>query len=117
MIEDTEDGDILDESEAIEILVSWRDQRNKITKEQLARGFGPKRPDTQAMAKRVRCYNCDEVGHFSRDCKKPRRQRRPPPRDHKHKGKDGEKRGDVVTVLESDSDEGVFVASDGGTED
>eukprot|EP00959_Pyramimonas_sp_CCMP1952_P071962 1503119-Pyramimonas_sp.AAC.1 len=39
MSEETEDGDILDESEAIEILVSWRDQRNKITKEQLARGF------------------------------------------------------------------------------
>ncbi|CAK0847574.1 unnamed protein product, partial [Prorocentrum cordatum] len=32
-------------------------------------------------------------------------------------GKDGEKRGDVVTVYESDSDEDVFVAGDGRTGD
>ncbi|CAK0793314.1 unnamed protein product, partial [Prorocentrum cordatum] len=32
-------------------------------------------------------------------------------------GKDGEKRGDVVTVYEHDSDEGVFVVDDGKTED
>eukprot|EP00959_Pyramimonas_sp_CCMP1952_P213775 4473091-Pyramimonas_sp.AAC.1 len=85
--EDEDENDIPDESEAIESLVTWRDQRNNISKEQLARGFGPKKSDIKNMAKRARCYNCDEVGHFSRDCKKPKRQRRPPPRDGKGKGK------------------------------
>ena len=31
-------------------------------------GVGPERPETRC------CYNCDEVGHISRDCPKPKRE-------------------------------------------
>ena len=64
--------EIVEEEQAVEILVGWRQQRENLSKEQLKRGFGPSTPDVKSLEKRVRCYICPEVGHFSKNCRKPR---------------------------------------------
>ena len=64
--------EVVEEEQAVEILVGWRQQRENLSKEQLKRGFGPSTPDVKSLEKRVRCYNCREVGRFSKNCRKPR---------------------------------------------
>ena len=56
------------EKEAIDILVTYKETRRNISKEKLARGFGPPRPDLATLKKRVRCFKCQQLGHFSKDC-------------------------------------------------
>jgi hypothetical protein len=66
----SEDASVLEESEVIDTFATWKQARGAISKERLARGFGPPRPDVNKLRKRVRCFNCKEVGHFSKDCPK-----------------------------------------------
>ena len=69
----------LDECEVVDALSSWLVQRRKINQEILARGFSGSsseagaKPDLAALAKRVRCYNCQGIGHLSRNCTNPRK--------------------------------------------
>ena len=71
-----DDQTVMEESEAVEVLVSWRDGRRVVADAKLSRGFarpGTTRPpiqlkDLDQLTKRVRCFNCNEVGHFSRNC-------------------------------------------------
>lgn len=75
LLVDQEDDSPLEEKDAIDILATWKQQRGVISKEKLARGFGPPKPDLQRLKKRVKCFNCGGIGHFSKDCTKPRRNR------------------------------------------
>lgn len=64
---DWESGDPIDEPDAVEVLLSWKETRAKIGKEKLARGF-PTKGDVKKLEMRVRCFKCKQVGHFSKNC-------------------------------------------------
>ena len=66
---DPDSDDVLEEQDAIEVLLSWKQTRANITKEKLSRGLSSNR-DFKRLEKRVRCFKCKNVGHFSRDCPK-----------------------------------------------
>ena len=63
-------GEVLEEENAIEILVTWKSQRDALSQEQLKRGFRPAKPDIAKMTKKVRCYRCRKSGHFSKNCRR-----------------------------------------------
>ena len=46
----------IQENEAIDNLVMYKDTRRNISKEKLSRGFGPPRQDLATLEKRVRCF-------------------------------------------------------------
>ena len=56
----------IEEADAINILVTWRQSQNDRTKVKNDRGFGA--VNLPQLRKRVRCFLCKQVGHFSRDC-------------------------------------------------
>lgn len=64
-----DDQEPLEEQDAVEVLLSWKQTRANITKEKLARGF-PSRQDMRKLESRVRCFKCKQVGHFSKNCPK-----------------------------------------------
>lgn len=64
---DTDGNEPIDESDAVEVLLSWKETRAKIGKEKLARGF-PTKGDVRKLETRVRCFKCKQVGHFSKNC-------------------------------------------------
>ena len=61
-------GDPIEEQDAIDILMTWKQTRNQINKEKNSRGFGGGAADLKRMEARVRCFKCKKVGHFSRNC-------------------------------------------------
>ncbi|CAK0792131.1 unnamed protein product, partial [Prorocentrum cordatum] len=75
----------IDEADAVEILATWKQTRTAMTKEKLDRGLrpqwkarpgqgghgGPTRHDLDKLGRRVKCFRCKKIGHFSRDCKEP----------------------------------------------
>lgn len=74
--------EVFEESEAIEILAAtWKEKRAEINKLQKGRNFRQIatvqkqfRQDVTDVKRRARCWRCQqvEVGHFSRDCPKPK---------------------------------------------
>eukprot|EP00435_Cladocopium_sp_Y103_P072195 s58_g39.t1 len=68
-----EDGTLDDESEpieeqdAIDVLMTWKQTRQSINKEKLSRGLGTSQGFKKLEA-RVKCFKCQRVGHFSRNC-------------------------------------------------
>ena len=72
----------MEESDAIEVLATWKQTRTAMTQEKLNRGLrtpvyqhsnsttvtkNVPKPDLAKLAGRMRCYNCREIGHFSRN--------------------------------------------------
>ena len=60
----------IEEQDAVDILMTWKQTRTNINKEKIARGLSGQR-DMKKLEARVRCFKCKQVGHFSRNC--PRR--------------------------------------------
>ena len=71
-VNDAEDshgaGETLEEQDAIDILMAWKQTRNQINKEKISRGFNGGAADLKKMEARVRCFKRKKVGHFSRNC-------------------------------------------------
>ncbi|CAK0911130.1 unnamed protein product, partial [Prorocentrum cordatum] len=71
----------IEESDAVEILATWKQTRVAMNKERLDRGLrpgwkarppgpsGPTRHDLDKLGRRVKFFRCKNIGHFSRDCK------------------------------------------------
>eukprot|EP00913_Durusdinium_trenchii_P018461 g17343.t1 len=64
-----DDDEPIEEQDAIDCLLSWKQTRMGITKEKLNRGFAGGR-DFKKLEARVRCFKCKQIGHFSRNCPK-----------------------------------------------
>eukprot|EP00435_Cladocopium_sp_Y103_P051560 s1160_g16.t1 len=60
--------DPIEEQDAIDVLMTWKQTRSQINKEKIARGFGGGAADLKRMEARVRYFKCKKVGHFSRNC-------------------------------------------------
>eukprot|EP00974_Lingulodinium_polyedra_P051821 4982465-Lingulodinium_polyedra.AAC.1 len=63
-------------------MAAWKQQpntyeraRDELTKQKLKRGFDNRKSGTplDALTRRTKCWNCGKVGHFTRNCKAPRR--------------------------------------------
>ena len=103
----------IEEQDAIDVLLSWKQTRTQISREKLARGLGSSQ-DLRKLEARVKCFKCQKVGHFSRNC--PLR---------KSKGK-GSSKGDAtssqssrvsyVNMVKDVVDEGYVLVNDDMTE-
>ena len=60
-------GEPIEEQDAIDVLLSWKQTRTQISREKLARGLGGSQ-DLRKLEARVKCFKCQKVGHFSRNC-------------------------------------------------
>ena len=60
-------GEPIEEQDAIDVLLSWKQTRTQISREKLARGLGGSQ-DLKKLEARVKCFKCQKVGHFSRNC-------------------------------------------------
>lgn len=73
----------MSEGEAKQVLVAYKDIRQRVKDKKLRRGFKVNvngrsmkidaNFDLNVLRKKVRCFNCNELGHFSRDCKASRK--------------------------------------------
>ena len=72
---------VAEEEEFIWALVTWKKARESLNSAKLARRYptvGNNKADLQKALGRVRCWNCGQRGHLSKDCKQPRRTDRKP---------------------------------------
>ena len=60
------DDDPIEEQDAIDVLLTWKQTRQSINKEKLSRGLNS--GGLKKLEARVKCYKCQKVGHFSRNC-------------------------------------------------
>ena len=79
--EEEDDGDLevllaeygedepIEEQDAIDVLMTWKQTRSTINKEKIARGFGSG-GNFKKLEARVKCFKCKQIGHFSRNCPK-----------------------------------------------
>ncbi|CAK9106407.1 unnamed protein product, partial [Durusdinium trenchii] len=66
--------DEVEEQDAVDALLTWKQTRAGINQTKMSRGFGnagqaPGR-DFKKLESRVRCFRCKQVGHFSKNCPK-----------------------------------------------
>ncbi|CAK9013225.1 unnamed protein product [Durusdinium trenchii] len=59
----------IEEQDAIDALLTWKQTRSSIAQTKMSRGFG-NQGQLKKLAARVKCFKCRQVGHFSRDCPK-----------------------------------------------
>ena len=72
-----DDEDVYEEAEVAEALaVSWKDKRKELSKMQRSRRFGAAqdlkrsyRVEIEELKRKTRCHRCNQIGHWSRDCK------------------------------------------------
>ena len=72
-----EPDEVYDESEVAEALaVSWKDKRRELGRMQRSRKFGAAsdlrksyRVEIEELKRKTRCHKCNQVGHWSRECK------------------------------------------------
>lgn len=67
-IYDPASDEVLEEQDAIDVLLTWKQTRANVTKEKLSRGLASNPRDLKRIEARVRCFKCKQVGHFSRNC-------------------------------------------------
>ena len=80
-----EEGDEpIEEADAIHVLATWKQTREKIGQAKLQRGFGPPKPNLHRIQKRVRCFRCKKIGHFL-VIADPKASRKEPRRVHHHR--------------------------------
>ena len=60
--------DPMEEEDTLDVLATWKQARHAASQEKLKRGLPAGRPDLARLRSRNRCYTCQAVGHFSRDC-------------------------------------------------
>ena len=58
--------DAIEEQDAVDVLLSWKQTRQSISKEKLSRGLSS--GGLKKLEARVKCFKCQKVGHFSRNC-------------------------------------------------
>lgn len=61
-----EDEEPIEEQDAIDVLMTWKQTRQTINREKLSRGLG--NGGFKKLEARVKCFKCQKVGHFSRNC-------------------------------------------------
>eukprot|EP00435_Cladocopium_sp_Y103_P029595 s2144_g7.t1 len=74
-----DEEEAFDEVEVAEALaVSWKDKRKELSKMQRSRRFGAAqdlkrsyRVEIEELKRKTRCHRCNQVGHWSRECKLP----------------------------------------------
>ena len=70
-----QEGPPFDEEEVVGGYVTWTEARKSLGSAKLSRRFPKGVPRPKSTQRRVKCWNCGTVGHFSKDCPKPRRPR------------------------------------------
>ena len=58
--------DPIEEQDAVDVLLSWKQTRQSISKEKLSRGLSS--GGLKKLEARVKCFKCQKVGHCSRNC-------------------------------------------------
>ena len=77
---DDDDTEVFAERDVADVMaVSWKEKRKEITKMQRSRRFGQAadlkrqfRVEVEELKRKTRCHRCGVIGHWSRDCKRPR---------------------------------------------
>ena len=102
------------EETAVEHYVTWAQARKDLGAAKLSRKFPKGIPTPGAIQDRIKCWNCQKTGHFSRNCKEPRRAFSKGKGKGKGKGKRGNfyldgGDGDAKDDPEQEEDDGIYL--------